>query len=212
MGREAVAIGVNAGFTNRGFSSIAIGANAGLTGSTGATGTIAIGRNAGFWNQGANSVAIGNAAGFTGQHARTIAFNAQTTALNTDRTDATFIAPIRNTGTENVMYYNSTTSEVTYATGSGGPTGPAGSTGSQGSAGSTNVVTTQDSVGSYAFCEAALALQFGATVSGSNLIPCAADGTSGTTTSLSGTWRCMGRILGTPPSTYGSPTLFVRIS
>lgn len=98
----------------------------------------------------------------------------------------------------------------TGATGTTGTTGPQGIQGPQGPAGTPS--TDAGVVGSYAFAGCIVALQFGGTTSGSNLKPMTASGVSGTTTSLSGTWRCMGRSNGTPPSNYGSPTLWVRIS
>lgn len=211
--RYEIKVGRETGLVSQGANAVAVGAIAGYN--TQGRDAVAVGLGAGYTNQGEDAVALGTYAGYNSQHTRTTVINSTGATLDTDRTDALFVAPIRNTGTDQGLFYNPSTKEVSYDVFTGGATGPTGMTGAvgpQGPAGTTNVVTTQDSVGSYAFCKAALALQFGSTVAGSNLIPCAADGTSGSTTSLSGTWRCMGRITGTPPSTYGSPTLFVRIS
>jgi hypothetical protein len=107
QGPYAVSIGYLSATNNQGSSAVAVGSRAG---------------NA---NQGADAVAIGVRAGETNQHARTICINAlETTALNTNRTDALFINPIRNTTTTptNVLTYNTTTKEVTYGPFSGSST------------------------------------------------------------------------------------------
>ena len=131
-GTNSVSIGYCAGRQTQGQSSVSIGylsAN-----SNQGESCVAIGSRAGNTGQGADAVAIGVKAGETNQHARTICINAlETTALNTDRTDALFINPIRNTLTTptNVLTYNTTTKEVTY--------GPL----SSGSVGSSMMVTNQ---------------------------------------------------------------------
>jgi limonene-1,2-epoxide hydrolase len=87
--------------------------------------TVAIGTQAGYTGQGANSIAIGALAGYTGSgtgtfvHANTILLNASGASLITDRADATFIHPIRNTGTNNTVYYNTTSKEISYSSFSG---------------------------------------------------------------------------------------------
>lgn len=66
---------------------------------------------------------------------------------------------------------------------------------------------TQGAVGSYALCyySANVALAFGAVVAGSTLSP--ADVAGNASSALTGTWRCMGNLGGTPYT-----TLFLRIA
>jgi len=107
-----IAIGYVAGYDNQGSGSIAIGGNAGQ-GSQGHH-SVAIGAAAGQNGQGAYSVAIGTFAGNV-QAANSIALNATGTSLNT-QTTGFFVDPIRNTtATSDVLYYNSTTKEITSA-------------------------------------------------------------------------------------------------
>jgi len=53
--------------------------------------------------------------------------------------------------------------------------------------------------------------QFGATVAGSTIEPCALNGNTGTTTSLSGTWQCMG-FAANGTSSSADATLWLRIA
>jgi hypothetical protein len=145
QGAQAIAVGLNAGNSNQGASSISIGYLAGQTsqgvrgigigassanisqgidaiafgadagGSYQGANSIAIGRQAGFTGQGTSSIAIGRLAGETSQHDNTIILNSSGFALNSDRTDALFMNPIRNTGTSNFLFYNTATSEVSYS-------------------------------------------------------------------------------------------------
>lgn len=115
QGVRSVAIGLSTANTSQSSDSIAIGNNAGF--STQGNTAIAIGYQAGYTGQGVNSIAIGNSAGSTGQNANTIILNASGQALTSDRSDALFIAPIRNTGTASQLYYDPTSKEVTYALG-----------------------------------------------------------------------------------------------
>jgi hypothetical protein len=75
---------------------------------------IAIGYNAGLTSQGQYSLALGYTAGVTNQHTRTIAISGTNTTLNTDRSDALFINPIRNAVNSNTLKYNTSTKEITY--------------------------------------------------------------------------------------------------
>lgn len=128
----AIAIGNNAGFLNQSTHSIAIGENAGLSNQShdsiaigqlaGRNGQcnhcIAIGRDAGRIGQGTNAIAIGYQAGQTNQGSNSIILNATGSVLNTDNSNALYIAPIRNstgsTGQFNELYYNTTNKEVSY--------------------------------------------------------------------------------------------------
>lgn len=64
-------------------------------------------------------------------------------------------------------------------------------------------------VGTYAMARYASVLAFGATVSGGSLIASPAGGAGGSTT-LSGTWRCVGFVAGSGDA--GNVSLFLRIS
>ena len=121
QGNYSVAIGINAGET-QGSDCVAVGHGAGNANQQ--MGSVAVGVGAGNTGQGSYAVAIGPGAGQTNQHARTICLSASTGALNTDRTDALFIQPIRNTTTTptNVLTYNTATKEVTYGPFSGSST------------------------------------------------------------------------------------------
>ena len=112
---RATAVGAYAGQAYQGSYAAAIGFQAG--GNTQSANAVAVGTNAGYNTQGNNAIAIGANAGYTNQGNNSIILNA--TGANLDQTTAnTFtVAPVRNdTGnTANVMYYNSSTKEVTYA-------------------------------------------------------------------------------------------------
>jgi hypothetical protein len=93
---SSIYIGFNAGLNSQGDSAIAIGANAGLN------------------SQGNNSISIGAYAGSTNQHANSIIINATGSDLSSNMTNSLYIAPIRNTTNNNILFYNSITKEVTY--------------------------------------------------------------------------------------------------
>jgi len=118
-----VAIGYQAGFTGHGTGSIAIGYQAGYADAPGPN-SIAIGTQAGQYGLGSNSIAIGNLAGPTGaSYSNNIILNANGSALNPGTGSAFYAAPVRNTlgsttvaaDISNTLFYNPTTSEITYA-------------------------------------------------------------------------------------------------
>jgi hypothetical protein len=119
QGANAIAVGFTAGQTSQSVNAIAIGALAGSN--TQSANAIAIGWGAGQGNaeasssQGANSIAIGMLAGNSAQVANSIILNASGTDLPATNSGL-YIDPVRNdTGnTTNVVYYNTTTKEVTY--------------------------------------------------------------------------------------------------
>ena len=135
-GPTKIAIGTNAGATSQGVNTVAIGNSAGNTSQGGASvsigfgagnsgqgnSAIAIGLNAGSSSQGAYSIAIGSGAGSAltnAQAARTIILNASGSDFDgvASQTDSFYVAPIRTDATpSNVLYYNTTTKEVTYGT------------------------------------------------------------------------------------------------
>jgi hypothetical protein len=135
-GPSKVSIGTNAGATSQGVNTVAIGNSAGQTSQGGAgvsigfgagntsqgAKAIAIGLNAGSVSQGADSIAIGGGAGSAltnAQAARTIILNASGNDFDgiASQTDSFYVAPIRTDATpSNVLYYNTTTKEVTYGT------------------------------------------------------------------------------------------------
>ena len=113
QGSSAVAIGNTAASISQQDAAIAIGTTAGYSGQS--TNAIAIGTAAGQSNQGANSIAIGNQAATSNQHSSTIVLNATGFALQTDKTRATYIAPVAtrtNPGTCSTLYYDASTKEV----------------------------------------------------------------------------------------------------
>ena len=123
----AVAIGELAGETTQGSSAVAIGVYAGQF--TQGNDAIALGRTAGNGNQGINSVAIGHEAGKTNQgdysvaigyrannsmnHDNTVVINGSVQALNPAQSDSTYIKPIRSNTTNEVLYYDNVSGEVT---------------------------------------------------------------------------------------------------
>ena len=118
QGVGAVAIGTAAGSITQGQNSVAVGYNAGAN----AQGeqAVAIGLNAGLTSQGNYAVAVGHGAGQTSQPGYTIILNATGSAVNgvEAQTDSFYVAPIRSaTATANVLYYDTTTKEVTYGAG-----------------------------------------------------------------------------------------------
>jgi hypothetical protein len=137
---QSVAIGPLAGATTQGFRSVAMGSGAGQT--VQGSSTVAIGVQSGQINQGDDSVAIGAFAGKEGQQRNSIAIGRgagvlnqpiSTIILNASGTDFNAVAsqansfyvnPVRNdTGnTTNVVYYNTTTKEITYGPAQAGAT------------------------------------------------------------------------------------------
>ena len=95
---------------------INIGKFAGETGSysQGNLGTIAIGNEAGRVDQSANAIAIGTYAAPKEQHEQTIVINASDLSLNSDGSGRCFIAPIRENATNSIVYYNTSTKELTH--------------------------------------------------------------------------------------------------
>jgi hypothetical protein len=89
-----------------------LGQNAGTI--TAPTFGVAIGSGAGEDSQGANSVAIGTKAGNTSQADNSIILNATGANLTTATTDSFIVKPIReNISASKILYYNTTTGEIT---------------------------------------------------------------------------------------------------
>ena len=116
QGQSAIGIGYVAGYANQGANGIAIGSNTAQ--SNQASQAVALGYAAGQYGQGQNAVAIGSFAGNNAQVANSIALNATGASLNP--TNAGFyVDPIRSTtATSNLLYYNTSTKEITTASGS----------------------------------------------------------------------------------------------
>jgi len=114
QGDGAIAIGYNSGFSGMGNSSIAIGANAG-TGGTGLKsimiGDYATASNANVISIGANA---GRGAGSQGNNS--IVLNATGANLQTTTANTFTVKPIRSATGGNVLYYDSTTGEITFST------------------------------------------------------------------------------------------------
>ena len=111
---NTVAIGQFAGNSFQSGYAIAIGSNA--AGITQGSNAIAIGRSAGQNTQGANSVAIGAFAGTSAQAGNSIIINATGTDLPSVNSGF-YVNPVRNDSgnTANIVFYNSTTKEVTFS-------------------------------------------------------------------------------------------------
>jgi hypothetical protein len=113
---DNIALGNFAGQTSQQSSAIAIGYYAGNSNQK--ITAVAIGREAGVNNQGVASVAIGFAAGYNNQHNNTTVLNATGSILNTTQTNSFYVAPIRTLAsppTPEILYYNTTTKEITAA-------------------------------------------------------------------------------------------------
>jgi len=108
-----VAIGNQSGNQLQKASAVAIGNQAGRFNQ--GVGAIAIGRRAGDSGQGNRSIAIGELAGIVNQHTNTIILNATGSNLNSEISNALYVAPIRNTTNANTLYYNSGSNEITYS-------------------------------------------------------------------------------------------------
>jgi hypothetical protein len=132
QGDSAVAVGIDAGKTTQGANAVAVGIESGRgqqgTGSVAVgyqaaflaqgTNAVAVGKNAGSDSQGTNAVAVGNSAGRANQPANTIILNASGSTVNgvASQTNSFYVSPIRSaTATSDVLYYNTTTKEITYA-------------------------------------------------------------------------------------------------
>ena len=128
---SAIKIGYAAGSNPRESSTIAIGTQAGARNDSNDQGgqdeyAIAIGHNAGYDRQGAHSIALGYRAGYQTQAENSIVLNATTGSLTTGTPNAFIVKPIRSATTLNVLYYDTTTGEITYDNGSGVPSPAAG--------------------------------------------------------------------------------------
>ena len=109
----SIGIGYQAGYSGQASGAIAIGYQAGQTNQ--GQNAIAIGINAGNSMQGANSLAIGGQAGVNNQHSNSIILNETGNTLNSQSTNATYIAPIRTatgSSTYSMMLYNKDNKEV----------------------------------------------------------------------------------------------------
>jgi hypothetical protein len=114
QGVGGVAIGEQAGHTSQGVLSVAIGYYAGANAQS--FSAVAIGAQAGEIAQGQHAVAIGDLAGQTAQSNNSIILNATGVALNQTIANTFTVAPIRNdvANVAQVMFYNTTSKEVTY--------------------------------------------------------------------------------------------------
>ena len=120
QGNNAIAIGRTAGSNGQGNSAIAMGWNAGQDNQ--GNSSIAIGEDAGQSSLGAYSIVIGRLAGYVNQGNNSIVLNATGANLSTANANTFTVAPIRSStlndhslDTGNVLYYNTTTHEVTTA-------------------------------------------------------------------------------------------------
>jgi len=121
QGTEGIAIGKTAGEQSQGAYSIAIGSAAAYYQQR--TGAIAIGTSAGALQQGNHAIAIGTGAGSALQGNNSIILNATGSALEQTTANTFTVKPIRNASGSNVLYYDSTTGEITYDTAGAGSYG-----------------------------------------------------------------------------------------
>ena len=116
QGTGAIAIGLSAANNNQKSNSIAIGNSAGCYYQN--ERGISIGYNTGYTGQGTGAIAIGHRAGETNQAQQSIVINANVTNPWTDTTYQTqsglFVRPIRTQTTNKVLYYNTTSNEISY--------------------------------------------------------------------------------------------------
>ena len=115
QGSNSIALGTSAGITDQGSNSIALGYAAAYSDQS--ANSIAIGQYAGYNTQGSNSIAIGTNAGKISQPANSIAINASGVELS-PTTTGFFVKPLRiiSSANSNILTYNPTTSEISYAT------------------------------------------------------------------------------------------------
>lgn len=111
QGEEAVAVGFNAGGYRQQDLATAVGGGAGYGDQ--ATKAVAVGHQAGHLSQGANAVALGSFAGHTSQPANSIVINASGVVLNGAEAGF-YVNPIRSVVGTQVLYYDTTTKEITY--------------------------------------------------------------------------------------------------
>ena len=112
QGEYAIAIGYSAAYSLQGNLSVALGYEAGNTNQDSLA--VAIGPGAGKTDQGYRSVAIGASAGRSGQAGNSIVITANGQVDST--TEGFFVDPIRNLSSGNVLYYDTATKEITFAT------------------------------------------------------------------------------------------------
>lgn len=116
--KDAIILGnhLDATGPNNNIHTIAIGNYSGQMSQ--GTGSIAIGKYAGYNQQGSDCIAIGNNSGRTNQATNSIVINASGLTLDNSISHSCIISPLRNiNGTSTSrMYYNPSTSELTYGT------------------------------------------------------------------------------------------------
>jgi hypothetical protein len=116
QGNHAIAIGALAGGSETGaaqdYGAIAIGKQAGMDNQGSAS--VALGRESGETDQGNFAVAVGFRAGETSQTANSIILNATGNPLNNTETDSFTVKPVRFNNTDNLMFYDATSGEITY--------------------------------------------------------------------------------------------------
>lgn len=114
QGEGSVAVGKVAGWETQGNSAVAVGDSAGND--TQGIGAVAVGTGAGEITQGEYAIAVGYLAGSTSQGNNSIILNATGNILNQTTANTFTVAPVRNdvANTAEVMFYNTTSKEITY--------------------------------------------------------------------------------------------------
>ena len=114
QGQYSVAIGRQAGEFSQGANSFALGYAAGQNFQ--GNNSIGFGWAAGYTNQGNNAIAIGAQAGFTNQANNSIILNATGGTLDQTTANTFTVKPVRNIVTGNVMFYDTSSGEISYDT------------------------------------------------------------------------------------------------
>ena len=114
---DAVAVGRECGETSQGIRAVAIGTASGFTGQ--GNYSVAVGFEAGKYNLGTRNIAIGQYAsqgvdGVPG-FSNCIVLNATGIALNPAQANSFYVNPIRANTADEILHYNTTTKEITYA-------------------------------------------------------------------------------------------------
>ena len=111
-GTSTIGLGYFAGNSTQNNYAIAVGAQSGQNNQ--GTQSVAVGLNAGNSNQGTNCVAIGAYAGYSSQASNSIVLNASGSVLNSTNSGF-FVNPLsNNTGSNQVLFYNTGTKEISY--------------------------------------------------------------------------------------------------
>jgi len=111
-GSRSVNIGESAAETNQLANSVAVGFRAGRNNQ--GFESVALGKSAGYQNLGNYSVALGAYAGYTNQANNSIILNATGSNLNQTTANTFTVKPVRSNITTELMFYDTSTGEISY--------------------------------------------------------------------------------------------------